>query len=295
MAILSVLGRDWKAAFSDLIRSVREELLIASPYVTRDGVDFILKNLTPAARTTGRVRFVTNLSPVNICQGATDPRAFLTLIGTARNVEVTHLPRLHAKVYVADANQAIVTSANLTLGGLELNYEYGTSFRDPDTVEFVRRDIAAYSALGAQLNYERIGTYCEIADRVRTTYQRQQAATSRAVQNEFKQAMRTAEDELVRFSLAGGAMHTVFAKTILYLLKQRGPQTTVQLHKMIEAIHPELCDNTVDRIIDGKRFGKKWKHAVRTAQQQLKKRKLVFLTGDKWVAGSNDATEGALS
>lgn len=77
-------------------------------------------------------------------------------------------------------------------------------------------------------------------------------------------------------------MHTVFARTILYLLDTLGPLTTVQMHSRVEAIHPDLCDNTVDRVIDGKRFGKKWKHAVRTAEQQLKKRGLIELQGDTW-------------
>lgn len=295
MAMLSVLGREWKATFANLIRSVRSELLIASPYVTRDGVEFVLENLSPTARDEGHIRFLTNLSPANICQGATDPNAFLTLIGAAKNVEVIHLSRLHAKVYVADATQAIVTSANLTRGGLQLNYEYGTSLSDRVAVESVKRDITAYSALGATFDSGRIGTYCEIADRVRATYQKQQAAVSRVVTHEFNQAVRSAEDELVRISLASGAMHTVFARTILYLLKQHGPLTTVQLHPMVEAIHPELCDNTVDRVIDGKRFGKKWKHAVRTAQQQLKKRGLVDRSGDRWVVQSGDISKGALA
>jgi hypothetical protein len=52
---------------------------------------------------------------------------------------------------------------------------------------------------------------------------------------------------------------------------------------LIENIHPDLCDNTVDRVIDGKRFGKKWKHAVRTAQQQLKREGLVALSGGRWL------------
>jgi hypothetical protein len=46
---------------------------------------------------------------------------------------------------------------------------------------------------------------------------------------------------------------------------------TAELHPLIQRIHPDLCDDSVDRVIDGKHFGKKWKHAVRTAQQHLKK------------------------
>jgi hypothetical protein len=57
---------------------------------------------------------------------------------------------------------------------------------------------------------------------------------------------------------------------------------TVTLHDLIEQIHPDLCDNSVDRIIDGKRFGKKWKHAVRTAQQQLKRKGLVTIENGAW-------------
>jgi hypothetical protein len=77
-------------------------------------------------------------------------------------------------------------------------------------------------------------------------------------------------------------MHTVFAKTILYLLTHYGPLSTDQLHPKIKAINPDLCDDTIDRVIDGKSFGKKWKHAVRSAQQQLKKRGLVKLEGEHW-------------
>ena len=156
MANISVLGRDWKQTFANLIRSARTELVISSPYVTRDGIDFILNNLSQPARDGVRVRFVTNLSPTNICQGSTDPHAFLTLIGSARMVEIIHLSRLHAKVYVADLSHAIVTSANLTRGGLELNYECGMSLHDHDSVAFVRRDITAYSLIGAKLDCERL-------------------------------------------------------------------------------------------------------------------------------------------
>ena len=77
-------------------------------------------------------------------------------------------------------------------------------------------------------------------------------------------------------------MHAVFEKTILYLLKTRGPLETKSLHTLVSAIHPDLCDDSVERIIDGKTFGKKWKHAVRTAQQKLKKKGLAERSGHVW-------------
>lgn len=77
-------------------------------------------------------------------------------------------------------------------------------------------------------------------------------------------------------------MHTVFAKTIEYLLRRHGALSTVQMHPLIQRLHPDLCDDSVDRVIDGKHYGKKWKHAVRTAQQQLKKTETISLSDGLW-------------
>lgn len=61
-----------------------------------------------------------------------------------------------------------------------------------------------------------------------------------------------------------------------------GPKTTEGIHEAVQAVHPDLCDDTVERVIDGKRFGKKWKHAVRTAQQHLKRRGLAEYKDGLW-------------
>lgn len=277
------LGRNWYDTLAELVAGVKTELLVSSPYVTQEGVDLVTKNLSPATRSEARLRFLTDLSPLNICQGSTDPRALQSLMEAVSNVQIAHLPRLHAKVYVADSDRAIVTSGNLTNAGLLLNYEYGLETTDHTLVEEIQHDIVAYSELGAAVLPQRLAAYCQIVDRVRATYRRQQATVVKSVRQEFNEAFRLAEDELIRLRLAGGALHTVFAKTILYLLQCHGPLSTIQLHPMIEVIHPDLCDNSVDRVIDGKRFGKKWKHAVRTAQQQLKKQGLVRLADDRWM------------
>jgi hypothetical protein len=57
---------------------------------------------------------------------------------------------------------------------------------------------------------------------------------------------------------------------------------TVQLHKLISELHPDLCDDSVDRVIEGENFGKKWKHAVRTAQQNLKKKGEIANSEGVW-------------
>ena len=58
--------------------------------------------------------------------------------------------------------------------------------------------------------------------------------------------------------------------------------TTADLHGHICQIHPDLCDDE-NRIIEGENFGRKWKHAVRTAQQHLKRRSEIRRGGDgRW-------------
>lgn len=79
--------------------------------------------------------------------------------------------------------------------------------------------------------------------------------------------------------MQGRSVNGVFADTILYLLS-RFQMTTVELHEHIKEIHPDLCDDAIDRVIDGQRFGKLWKHQVRNAQQHLRRRGLVDYDAD---------------
>lgn len=282
MAELLTLSQDWRTELADSLKHAHRRLIISSPFVTLHGTDFILANLPPQAKSQVNFWIVTDLSPVNIYQGSTDPTALKSLTSALANFSLFHLPRLHAKVYVTDDECAIVTSANLTAGGLQRNYEYGVKVVDKRTIHTIAQDIMSYSDLGAMISADNLENYSRIAERLRATYVKQQKAIEKSVKREFEKEILTAEDELVRLRLAGGAMHTVFAKTILYLLKRYGPMATTELHPSIQAIHPDLCDDTVDRVIDGKHFGKKWKHAVRTAQQQLKKTDMIFLSGDCW-------------
>jgi hypothetical protein len=281
MTIAARLRHDWKDDLRSLLTEARETLVVSSPYVTTRGTDFILANLPNAIKTTIQVSLLTDLSPMNVAQAATDPAAVHSLAAALPRTRVFHLPRVHAKVYVTDAKRAIVTSGNLTRGGLDINYEYGLKVLDASTAAAINWDIIEYAALGALVPIEALKVYCDRAAQLRDLYSAQERAIRRA-NTRLRGALVSAADDLTRLRLAGGPMHTVFAATILYLLATHGPLPTTELHPRVEAMHPDLCDNTIDRVIDGKRFGKKWKHAVRTAQQQLKKRGQIELRGDRW-------------
>jgi hypothetical protein len=245
-----------------------------------------LNNLIPEFKSSGRLQLLTDLSPVNVCSCSIDPTALVSLANSIQYTTISHLPRVHAKVYVADARYAIITSGNFTAGGLFNNYEYGVRISDPAIATMVHDDVSEYAGLGGDIDREHLLAYCDAADRVRESLATQQQSIRATARREFGYAMREAENQLLHVRLAGGAIHTVFERTILYLLHRSGPMKTEILHDRISHIHPDLCDNSVDRIIGGKSFGKKWKHAIRTAQQNLKKKMLIEYRTDskQWAA-----------
>lgn len=276
-----VTGR-WNHVLDDLVFSASSTLTLCAPYISEGGAAVVRGARSRCPSTDCQVLVLTDLSPLAICAGATDPQAVSSIDRAVPNVRTVHLPRLHAKVYSADGNRAIVTSGNLTDGGLRFNYECGVVIDDAAVVRRIEDEVVAYAALGAKMDRSTLERVCELTLDARAAYRSQIASASRGATRRLRAALRASSDALVRARLAGGPVHAVFARTIEYLLRRHGPLTTEQMHPMIQEIHPDLCDDLVDRVIDGKRFGKKWKHAVRTAQQQLKKRGIIALLREQW-------------
>lgn len=272
----------WEPQFVELLSSAKNRLVLCAPYLSQAGATAVARSRATGANIGERSLILTDLSPNAVCAGATDPHALVSIRNTLRGSRVVHLPRLHAKVYVADGRRAVVTSGNLTSGGLGRNFEYGLLVSDVALASTIERDIVEYSVLGAEMDESALARYCDAATDARAAYAQQVASASRSVQRRLAVALRAADDSLIRAQLSGGALHTVFARTIAFLLRRHGPLTTQQMRPMIQQFHPDLCDDRVDRVIDGKRYGKKWKHAVRTAQQQLKKAGTAGLIDGRW-------------
>lgn len=77
-----LLQEEWSEALSALFRGASKNVLIASPFVTRRGINLLVENLSESVRDGGNVQVLVNLSPQNIIQGSVDPaslRHFLML------------------------------------------------------------------------------------------------------------------------------------------------------------------------------------------------------------------------
>ena len=149
---ITLLASPWSPTFYDLVGQAQYNLLIASPFIGREPLNRII-DILASKQSASNVRrdVITNFSVDNMLSGALDVAALLRLAKTT-NSTIAYLPSLHAKVYVADSQAAVVTSANLTHNGLVGNREYGVLLRDPTLVARVRADVQKYALLGSTVS-----------------------------------------------------------------------------------------------------------------------------------------------
>jgi hypothetical protein len=228
------------------------------------------------------VDILTNLAVDNMLQGSVDVAAIAAFVRRNSLARVRHLPGLHAKAYVADDHLAIVTSGNLTSSSLSRNYEYGIQITDSSIVSQISRDLRGYGALGSEVSVAELDQITEISEKLRERHDATIRASRIELRREFEQQLEVARESLreVR-ARPGESTHAIFARTILYILRN-GPLTTQQVNVLIEGIHPDLCDNSIDRVINGVHFGRKWKHMVRTSQVFLRRKGSIELHDKKW-------------
>lgn len=271
----------WETKFYSLVELAQEELLVASPFLSAKPLKRIVE-IVRGKQGIIRIDVVTNLAVDSLLGGSLDVAALLNLAQSVPNSTVTYLPSLHAKIYIADNKLAAVTSANLTDGGLTRNREYGVLLRDSALVSQVRSDLTRYASLGTKVSLDTLEALTQATQDLKTIREKADKSVSAKLKAVFEQRTEVARVELLKARAKDKTTHGIFCDTVLYLLEEKGPLETVELHPLIQQIHPDLCDDTIDRVIDGVHFGKKWKHYVRNAQQALKRQGLIDSDGQRW-------------
>lgn len=272
----------WGQQFEDLLAQAHESLLMCSPYIGAAPCRKVAAEASRTNRVTAlHVQLVTDLSINNILSGATDINALVTLQSSLSRSTIRFLPSLHAKVYVADQRHAVVTSSNMTDNGLLRNFEYGVFFKDQAVVAQIRRDVLSYAALGSEVDPAQMQRLSMVTSELREVSREMERSVRRRLRAEFNRRLSIADAEFLRARTAGRTAHAIFADAILHLLAD-GPMSTVDLNRRIQQIHPDLCDDSVDRVIDGQHFGKKWKHGVRTAQVYLRRAGQISRIDNLW-------------
>ena len=279
--MVEMLPSPWEHHFETLLRGCHSSLIVCSPYISRGPCERLVRCLHRAGTDSPTVQIVTDLSTDNLLSGATDAGALLVLMESLPAVFVRYLPRLHAKVYVRDDAEAVVTSGNMTDGGLTRNHELGLRVLDPVVVATIRAHVGRLAGLGAAVPIAELRTVAEAATDLRRRWRAAEASARKDVKEAFDNRVGEVKDALLGIRVTGRSINAIFTDTILFLLRN-GPMETPDINREVQRIHPDLCDDAVDRVINGQRFGKKWKHAVRIAQSHLKDKGAITLSQKKW-------------
>jgi len=278
MALFDLVSAPIEEQLVSVIKAASDSLFISTPYIKEYGVQVVLKHAGAK-----RLKVLTNLDLRNVTGAGFDINSLLALWDRF-DVSVSSLGKLHAKAYIADRRVAFLTSANLTRGGLRENYEYGVILRDESLVSQMADDLDAYFKLGNVFDENLVEQVKqatkEIAD-LQAEIARSTAALK--VSRLLRQKIDGLQTRLLENRVKGRTINAIFSDTIEYLLDSRGPLSTEELHPLIQNIHSDICDDTIDRMINGQNFGKKWKHSVRNAQLFLRRKGIIELREHKWV------------
>lgn len=278
----AIVRSPWTATLDKLLSEVQEDLLLVSPFIKLSRITELISTLHRRGVDRGlKVAVLTNIHPESVLNGALDLEALQALADRIPRFALTHLPGLHAKVYVADLRMVVITSANLTDPGISRNVEYGVACRDTAVISEVRRDFERYATLGASIPLGELPGLVADARELRSLYIRAQRTIQAPAKHAFRQKLEAASVRVLQHRARGKTTQSLLIDTILFLL-ERGPMTTAELQPLVQHLQPDLCDDSVDRVIDGVHFGKKWKHHVRSAQQALKRSGRIRSDGTRW-------------
>lgn len=132
MALYEIVRSPWESTFVRLLRNSVNDVLLASPFIKTQTARLVVENCRPSVD----IKYINAFKLASFHRGASDLEALRIL--DQRHVVQKNVQSLHAKLFVFD-NEAIVTSGNLTPGGLRNNIEYGLIVRDA-LVEEIRAD-----------------------------------------------------------------------------------------------------------------------------------------------------------
>lgn len=130
--MLKVIKSPWEEIFVGLLREARINIYLASPFIKQQTAQLIVENSSHEID----FRYINSFKLSNFHRGASDLDA-LKILG-AHKIKQKNIHNLHAKFFIFD-DTAIITSGNLTPGGLKNNLEYGLLVKG-DTVGEIKSD-----------------------------------------------------------------------------------------------------------------------------------------------------------
>ena len=268
--MIQLLNRPWRNDLDSIASIAERSFLIAAPYIKHDEAVRLCDRLNPGLE----IITLANINPISISNSVLDISALRHFSEASPLARIIALPNLHAKVFIADAKAAIVTSGNLTRSALDHNIEYGVLFREPNLVRTVREDMLSFARLGSEITSSTIAAFERLEQDLRAARAGMVSSTLPEAKRKFDEVMKKAHPASLGAQVGDRSKNALFGDAIQFVLA-KGPQATPFIAKSVRSLLPDLCDDSMELIINAKRFGKAWKHDVRNAQQYLKGRGVV--------------------
>ena len=265
MESVELINRPWRSSLAELVASASESILIAAPFIKESEAKWLCGFLQPGIE----VRTLARVDSIAVSNESLDIAALRRLATASRKARLTALPNLHAKVFIADQKAAIVTSGNLTRGGLDANIEYGVALREPDLVRRVREDMLTFARLGSDVSVRKIAQLARLEKELREARADVQNSASDKAKRRFDTAMNRAKPTIAAIEIGNRSPNAVFGEALQRILSN-GPLPTKAIQPIVREWLPNLCDDTLDYMVNGVGYGKKWKHRVRNAQRHLR-------------------------
>ncbi len=245
-------SRDWRDDLRKFLSGAKQ-LTIVSPYIGHAEAKLVV-NMLPEANITTITRLKTSslLGSKALNIKALQALKKLKKSSNKKNIvrRIVNLPWLHAKIYVADKKRAIITSANLTKSGIDLNHECGIVITNRSAVSKICTKIDSYIESGVDIEANELNV---IERTVRVAENTKKKPQSR-------KACHTLDYEY-QCLYSENNMNMRFRKAVYYLLGDKA-MTTVELNESIQCLYPDIYDKDIYR-------------NIKRAQKYLEKRGVI--------------------
>ena len=265
------LNLPWREELKAVASSARQSFIVVAPFIKDDAAEWLCGLLQPDVR----LLTLAHLNVRAVRTSALDVTALRRLAVASAASRLFSVPNLHAKVFIADDQAAIVTSGNLTSSALDRNREYGVLFHDKEAVQEIQAHILALTSIGSPVDLDVIDRLISVEAELRDAEDELAKSATTAAQQRFNAIVNRAHPMLVGTQVGSRSANAVFGEAIRYVLSNAplagAPQKTPAIAREVQRLLPDLCGDDEELVINGHRFGKRWKHRLRNAQQHLLK------------------------
>lgn len=220
--------------FMGLVKTSKEQLF-TSPFVKNNITNMVIENRP----SNSKISLLTSYKLTNFYRGASDLQALSDCI--KNNIEVKSYSRLHAKTYIFDSKKAIVTSANLTLGGLQNNYECGVLVEDEKIVTELKENFLSLfedKEISPTVTEDVISTTLEILSKVPKEKKVRFEKTEEDIFPELENDLYDAGIETITKTLSGWRLD-VFNAVLKIPQNIFDLKTVYEFKNELQRLHPE--------------------------------------------------------